>query len=272
MAPITPPERSGEGRTTIGDRHALIRASPHSPGLLAPQAIVVERLPDESTPEEFLNNERRRVGRIHDLAEQLAADPAASNCPKVTIYGHAATDALELARQRRRRSGVAMRRASEISRFWSIEVSANGFSKAGGDAGLRLADLRSEDSASFQILDKVGRTPGSAAWEDLDRRRSRDCLVGVLVTNEVDGGTVVLLNHHALSQLYEEGLVLITADETVHDAWELPGKATIRDRIQQSRQVVRGTIAEIEVTSDLIIKIVAAGGAIGVILRFLGVL
>lgn len=82
----------------------------------------------------------------------------------------------------------------------------------------------------------------------------------------------MLLNHHALSQLYEEGLVLITADETVHDAWELPGKATIRDRIQQSRQVVRGTIAEIEVTSDLIIKIVAAGGAIGVILRFLGVL
>lgn len=158
MAPITPPERSGEGRATIGDRHALIRASPHSPGLLAPQAIVVERLPDESTPEEFLNNERRRVGRIHDLAEQLAADPAASNCPKVTIYGHAATDALELARQRRRRSGVAMRQASEISRFWSIEVSANGFSKAGGDAGLRLADLRSEDSASFQILDKVGRT------------------------------------------------------------------------------------------------------------------
>lgn len=268
MASITP---SGGGRAAIGDRLSLIRASPRSPSLAVMKALVVERRADETTPEDFLDSDRRRVGRSHDAAELMAGSPAASDCPNVTIYAHWAADPLALAMQRRRRAGTKADGTSHVSRFWSIEVSAKGCNEAGEGAGMRFANLKAESGPTFQELDLAGRVPGSPDWQNLEMRRDRDCLVGVLVESEIDGGTIALLNHHAISQLYEDGYVTITADETVHDSWEISDRTMI-DEIEHVAHVVRGIIAEISITADLVIKVAAAGTATAAILRFLKVI
>jgi hypothetical protein len=250
------------GRILSDDRLALIRRHPDAPALHAPSTVLIERLPDERQPKDFLDNQRRRVGQPYDESEQQAG---VASTRYAMIYGTTAESAMDLARLRSSRLKTTehgpIRAAS-----WEISLTERAANEVGRCGGLRLADFTSDtDAPSFQSLDK-----GDADWVIDSERRERDSLVGVILRNELDGGKTVLFDIENLALLYEAGLISITPKENVYSSYELFGKGMMLSRIGRLSRCLEGLCNESR--TGFLVRLVGFSGALLLVLRLLDII
>lgn len=271
--PLTP-EQSGKGRTAIGRNPvALVQIDPEFPDVRAPATLFIDRDPGEFAVQDLFENRARRLGRIHDDAELEAGTVAASNCRNATLFATVAEDAKGLAIIRSDRGALRDQGGPILGPGWRLDTTDKALRLAGGRAGLRLRDLRDDPAQpSLQRLHAAGQRPASTEWIAYESERTRTATIGAYVRNERGDGESMILNIHALGTVYDAGLVSITpVGESPFSPEELHGRPTALQRFQKINNNVTGWIKELEISGQLVVRLVAVGlGVLGA-LRVFGI-
>ena len=238
----------GAGRRAVTEQLALLISDAPAPeGLVIAQTCLILGYPSELTAGDFLTNEHRRVGAIHDASELRTGHSCSSGCSKATIKVKVGDSPAELARIRVWRSRFF--RAEPEIRVRSIDVSMTERARqaAGDTAGLRLLDLcANADAPDLEELHEAGREPGSELWCEIEALRSSLALVGFVVRSRSPRGTTLILNLHALEELLKAGLMEISIKDEHCRREDVFGHTTALDHFQQFIAWIAAWIGEIE--------------------------
>lgn len=282
-------ERDTGGRSTstgagrrVADEAPLqfIKPGPRVPGTVLATRLRFEALPGEETVDDVLRNSVRRVGVPHDAAELVAGHPDASNCHLPAI-GMVVGDPLAVAATKVVRAKGSLGELDEVVRMRMFEVSISQKaidqapleeSDEPGDAepGLRLADRRDSEnetlSGGLPAIHRAGRQPNSSLFAALDRIRTAENCVAILIPSPPDEPAPTLVVwRHRLAALEAAGLIEVTKyevdvarDDLLARYPELaPGSSRLERQLQGIRTLnstLRDFISEFEVTARLITR------------------